>query len=608
MRYPKSRGTMTQYGKSHDMNRKVGEQCDGGVIDVESTTGSAPRSTVAAVQHLTSLVKELCNKGNTIKSDICSALSKTSLKDVQPKEMTGKGNIKISKDFLAENILALLKYTTALNPIVHEEISQTDLIKLSNNVSVDTSELKQFITDVEGRLLNANSAIENNARAMDNLLMSMKSIHENISVDGYQPPSNISPPGMRPNTETPRVALYEEGDPYVKYENNCIEAGTKAIMDELNKIEGFNKSEKSDECDTLYFGEYRYRDNGTNYDQRPLPQFVSEILEQLRPYLSNTKAKINSCIIKRYKGGYNSGINQRDNALVFDPESESVTLSIGAKLSMKFSNNSGTKKEEVLMEDGSVLVTTRRAQDFWTYNVEKDAGSETSNVSYTLTFRHVAPHFINSTVIIGDSNTRFMSFGEGRGKFGVWLPGKRLEAFCIEDIPNPVDIGPYRNIVLHAGVNNIKRRDRRSNISLANELDYKCKEILELYPRSRIYLSLLLPTKLESLNYRAKELNNMLIEISHSNRNVFIIEHPRSLLCNSSGFLKPGMGRFDKGKNVPLDSDSLHLGIRGIRILAKTIKEAILPRNRGMHRYQVQGTPGTRAAPGLKRGINSPHS
>ena len=132
-------------------------------------------------------------------------------------------------------------------------------------------------------------------------------------------------------------------------------------MDKLNKIEGFNKS---DECDTLYFGEYRYRDNGANYDQRPLPPFVSEILEQLRPYLSNTKAKINSCLIKRFKGGYNSGKNQRDNALVFDPESESVTLSIGAKLLLKFSNNSGSKNEEVIMDDGSVLVTTRRAQDF----------------------------------------------------------------------------------------------------------------------------------------------------------------------------------------------------------------------------------------------------
>ena len=109
---------------------------------------------------------------------------------------------------------------------------------------------------------------------------------------------------------------------------------------------------------------------------------------------------------------------QRDNALVFDPESESLT-SIGAKLIMKFSNNSGSKKDEVSMEDGSVLVTSRRAQDFWMYNIEQDADSEALSVSYTLTFRHVAPHSINSTVIIGDSNTRFMSFGEGRGKFGV---------------------------------------------------------------------------------------------------------------------------------------------------------------------------------------------
>ena len=54
--------------------------------------------------------------------------------------------------------------------------------------------------------------------------------------------------------------------------------------------------------------------------------------------------------------------------------------------------------------------------------------------------------------------------------------------------------------------------------------------------------------------------------------------------------------------------NTLDPGIRGIRVLAKTIKEAILPRNRGMHRYQVQGTPGIKAAPGLKRGINSPHS
>ena len=87
--------------------------------------------------------------------------------------MTGNGNIKISKDFLAENILELLKYTTALYPIVQDEVSQTDLANLTDNVSVDTGEMKQFISDVEDRLLKTNSAIENNARAMDHLLASI---------------------------------------------------------------------------------------------------------------------------------------------------------------------------------------------------------------------------------------------------------------------------------------------------------------------------------------------------------------------------------------------------------------------------------------------------
>ena len=108
--------------------------------------------------------------------------------------------------------------------------------------------MKQFINAVEDRLLKTNSAIENNARAMDHLLASMKSVHENISVDGYQPPSNMTPPGMRPNTEASRVTSYEQGSPYIDHKNSCIVADTKDIMDKLGNIEGFIKG---DECDTL---------------------------------------------------------------------------------------------------------------------------------------------------------------------------------------------------------------------------------------------------------------------------------------------------------------------------------------------------------------------
>ena len=117
-----------------------------------------------------------------------------------------------------------------------------------------------------------------------------------------------------------------------------------------------------------------------------------------------------------------------------------------------------------------------------------------------ITFQNVAPYFISSTALIGDSNTRVMRYGEGKGTFGVWIPGKRVEAFHIEDIPEPLKIGPYRNFIIHTGVNNIKRRDRRSNISLVNEMESKCTSILEVHPRSRIYISLLLPTRTVELS------------------------------------------------------------------------------------------------------------
>ena len=52
---------------------------------------------------------------------------------------------------------------------------------------------------------------------------------------------------------------------------------------------------------------------------------------------------------------------------------------------------------------------------------------------------------------MGDSNTRLLHFGDGKGTFVKWMSGNRLEAFHIEDIPDPVKIGPYSNVIIHTG-------------------------------------------------------------------------------------------------------------------------------------------------------------
>ena len=241
---------------------------------------------------------------------------------------------------------------------------------------------------------------------------------------------------------------------------------------------------------------------------------------------------------------------------------------------MRFEDNSGEESQELVLEDKSVLATSRKAQDFWQHEIVK--ASEPCGVRYSFTFRHVAPHYLNSTIIIGDSNTKYLQFGEDKGKFGKWMPGKRVETLHVEDIPDPIDIGPYRNIVIHTGINNIKNRSRKSCQTLCNILETKCKNIIQTYPRCKVYLSLLLPTKLPSLNYRVREFNNILHEISHSLKNVNVIDHPLDELCDTHGCLRGELGRYDRESSGPLTRDTLHLGKKGLRLLARTIKSNIV--------------------------------
>ena len=168
----------------------------------------------------------------------------------------------------------------------------------------------------------------------------------------------------------------------------------------------------------------------------------------------------------------------------------------------------------MVLADSSLCTYSRFSQDFWTHGISKEESED--GIHYSFTFRNIAPHFLNSTVIIGDSNTTRLKFGPERGQFGRSMPGKQITAYTVEDIPSPKSIGPYRNIVLHTGINNIKIHNRRSCKSLADE-------IFSVYPRCKIFLSLALPTKSDLLNRRVREFNNML-DLAHNYRRINIIE------------------------------------------------------------------------------------
>lgn len=93
----------------------------------------------------------------------------------------------------------------------------------------------------------------------------------------------------------------------------------------------------------------------------------------------------------------------------------------------------------------------------------------------------------------------------------------------------------------------------------------------------------------------------MLRDISHSHKNISIIDHPFNQLCNNDGCLRDEFGRYDKESGTPLSRDALHLGKKGLRLLAVSIKSCVM----GKYKRQGQRQQGTTAEQGNHEGYQS---
>ena len=329
--------------------------------------------------------------------------------------------------------------------------------------------------------------------------------------------SDQEPPAMTPNTLSahyvPPQQSVPQCEPYNLYAENVVPADVRTrvlefVSDPTNCFTTVGGSR-----DVLYFGEYGYGYSGAKHSAKDTPLVIQELLDSIRPHLPESNAWLNSCLITRYKGGASHIPLHSDNEPSIDPTSVIVTASIGTERVISFhSTSTSSEVKSLSLKDSSIYVMTRYSQDFWQHGINEednpDNGDE--NVRYSFTFRHVAPHFLNSTVIIGDSNTKYIKFGKGIGTLGKWVPGRRVQAAKIEHIPPPQEIGPYRNIILHTGINNLTEERRPSNRALMAHLKRKCGDIQAVYPNSKLYVSLVLPTKSKFVNNRVNELNNMI--------------------------------------------------------------------------------------------------
>ena len=569
------------------------ESDSGGVINV--TSQSITHSIDETDDSLKSILTTFCSTSLKIRNTITYGLGKTSFSEVAANQMIGKGSTKISKEYLADSVITLTRLAETLDPIVNANPVITcgnDSQKSCVN-GVEIEEFQKYVDSMQSKLESYDTILKSNQEQFDKMYQNLTEL-----VQTNSPIPNTTAP--IPNTISPHaVPAQPPCSPYVKYVKDGVsETVAQSIKTFVTEQQG--EFTNIGGCrDTMYFGEFGYKYSGGAHEAKELPTPLLDLLDSIKGHCSDPNTALNSCLITRYKSGADHIPPHRDDEPVFNPNSEILTVSIGAQREMKFADNTGNHCQTLLLESSSVLVSSRLAQDFWMHSIERTDDPCDERIS--LTFRHIAPHFLNSTVIVGDSNTRLLHFGDGKGKFGKWMPGNRLEAFHIEDIPDPVEIGPYRNVIIHTGVNNIKNRNSRSIQELGNILEDKCKSIMNVYPKCRISLSLLLPTKLDSINYRVKELNNVLRDISHSHKNISTIDHPFNELCDDNGCLKAEYGRFDKESGTPLSRDALHLGKKGLRLLAVSLKSSVM----GKYKRQGQRQQGPSAERGRHDGYQS---
>ena len=112
----------------------------------------------------------------------------------------------------------------------------------------------------------------------------------------------------------------------------------------------------------LNFGKYSYRYTGGEHEAKEMPKELDDLISHIR---SQLPSPINSCLISRYKTVNMTGVDksQPHNKPMVNPGSDIVTISVGSERNMSFTDNSGSSKIDQKLSDGSMLVTSKHAQE-----------------------------------------------------------------------------------------------------------------------------------------------------------------------------------------------------------------------------------------------------
>ena len=431
-------------------------------------------------------------------------------------------------------------------------------------------------TRVTEALVKHQQEYEEKANARVEKLESLLSKVEPQQKAAPMPPLPSKPPPLKKNP-TRHIERY--------FSEFLTDEDSKGLMDLVEKIPYTEVRGRG----VASYGEPYAYNGAPKAHSKDIPKPILDLIEKCKKQEGQEKCDINEVIVNRYKGAGSFLVEHSDAEENLDPKSLILTVSLGSTRTVTFRDYNSTEgREESLSVAGKSLYSmTKSSQHHWSHRIDADPDIE--EVRYSITLRTVGERYRQSTVIIGDSNTKYLKFAAGntqkeKGSFGFLMPGERVEAFHLRDI-DPLQCMGYKNVVVHCGINDLRDRSpgrlesdpRPTDIAAHFDvLSKKIEEIKTLCPYAAIFLSPILPTKNMNLNNRAIAFNHILCNFANNNPKgdgIRILNFEP--FVSGQGVLREELGVWDQKEECYSKRDMIHLGRKGVTLLAQIIKGAI---------------------------------
>ena len=536
------------------------------VVQTNSTGDVTPSPICKRSQNVHML--SLREHNNKISSTICSLLNVTDISLVSTVAI--KNSNKLPKQVLAEYLLKSIKLTD----FVCSSKSINTISESSNNVPfINLDSIHEVVTKAVSNSLESKhfNQLNQQVQSLQAKLDSFSDISSNV-IEHAVPPMNAKfPINHKPLSDIKNPTKHvEDNKPDFIDENLCTE-----LMDFLQKEAKFTKLKGRSV--TTYGEAYPYP-GSPPAKSTPIPPIINQIINKIEGDFPGSN--LNSCLITEYAGISSQIPEHSDDEPVISPESNIFTLSIGDPRTIIFRDLCSGAEKSLQPESLSLYVMSRASQNLWKHRIDPPH-EDGATPRYSFTFRSLSNTNKSSTIILGDSNTKHIKFGIDRGSLGKKLPGRREPVYHIGQIDPSICLG-YQNVLVHVAINDMRNYSpgRNSGDPAPSDIDSHIKRLAEkleriqiLCPNASITVSPALPTKISSLNRRAMAFNVKLVEyVKVSNPNIIILDF--------ESFAPNGHALGDEFCCFKNKNDRIHLGMTGIRKLAKIFIESLtLPRN-----------------------------